>query len=149
LRDHGIKEFGGFFVFHPGIRGLRPPRVGVACYLEEPIIRHLAGRDYWKDVDEGLFFIKGDLVVEYLPPEDIVPYLDELGADPHRSEVVDIFTHEQWFWPELRRPYKPEITYDDPAIREKVSTALKWVTEHGYQPAFYDEGFLGTGVGHY
>ena len=144
LRDHGIRGFASPPVYYPAIPGLRRPKVDAAYYLDERTVRHLQGRDYWKDIQEDLFFIVGDLVVEYLPLDEIVPYLDELGADPHRSEVLEFFTHEQWFWPGLRRPYNPEMTYDDPAIRDKVEVALRWVMDHGYRPVFYEEGFLGV-----
>ena len=144
LRDHGMQGFASASVYYPGIPGLRRPKVDGSYYLDERTVRHIQGRDYWKDIEEDLFFINGDLVVEYLPLDEIVPYLDEIGADLHRSEVVELFTHEQWFWPGLRRPYNPEMTYDDPAVRDKVEVALQWVTDHGYRPVFYEEGFLGV-----
>jgi hypothetical protein len=48
---------------------------------------------------------------------------------------MDLFTHEQYFWP-FYMNYVP----DHP---QRVETAIRWVTERGYKPVFFHEGFLG------
>ena len=55
--------------------------------------------------------------------------------DPNQAEIMDLFTHEQYFWP-FYRNYIP----DHP---QRLDTALRWVTDHGYEPVFFHEGFLG------
>ena len=49
---------------------------------------------------------------------------------------MDLFTHEQYFWP-FYRNYIPDHF-------ARLDTALRWVTEHGYKPVFLHEGFLGA-----
>ena len=53
----------------------------------------------------------------------------------HRRIFLDLFTHEQYFWP-FYRNYLP----DHP---QRLDTTLRWVTDHGYKPVFFHEGFLG------
>jgi hypothetical protein len=48
---------------------------------------------------------------------------------------MDLFTHEQYFWP-FYVNYRPDHF-------QRLDTAIRWVTENGYQPVFYHEGFLG------
>jgi len=49
---------------------------------------------------------------------------------------MDLFTHEQYFWP-FYRHYLP----DHP---QRLDVTLRWVTEHGFKPVFFHEGFLGA-----
>jgi len=58
-----------------------------------------------------------------------------LAKNPDTAEIMDLFTHEQYFWP-FYRNYIP----DHP---RRLDAALRWVTEHGYKPAFLQDGFLG------
>ena len=66
-----------------------------------------------------------------------MPYLERIAEDPHQSEVMELIIHEQYFYPDYRA-YEPDY-------RQRVETAIRWVTEKGYKPVFYSDGFLGTG----
>ena len=50
------------------------------------------------------------------------------------AEVIDVFTHEQYFWP-FYAGYLPDHA-------QRLDAALRFVTERGYKPVFYHEGFL-------
>jgi hypothetical protein len=93
-------------------------------------------RDYWKDMDEKLFFIRHDIIINTHKLEDIVPYLENIVADPHQAELMELMIHEQYFYPEYRA-YQPDF-------REKVETAIKFVVDGGYKPVFFADGFLGA-----
>ena len=67
--------------------------------------------------------------------DQIVRTLEPLAKDPNTAEIMDLFTHEQYFWP-FYRNYLP----DHP---QRLDAAIRWVTEHGYKPVFFHEGFLG------
>ena len=54
---------------------------------------------------------------------------------PITAEIMDLFTHEQYFW-----PFYCHYIPDHP---QRLDTAIRWVTEHGYKPVFFHEGFLG------
>lgn len=91
--------------------------------------------DALKDFDSGLLFSRMDLVCNIVPLDQIVPTLQEVLADPQRAEIVDILTHEQYFWPFYDR-YLPDHA-------QRLDAALGFLTEHGYEPVFLHEGFLG------
>ena len=87
------------------------------------------------DFATGIVFSKVDLLCNGTPIERIVPLLEAAAHDPMRAEIMDIFTHEQYFWP-FYQSYIPDHF-------QRLDTAIRWVTEHGYGPVFFHEGFLG------
>jgi hypothetical protein len=76
------------------------------------------------------------MVINLVPLDRIVPYLERVASDPHGSEIMELVIHEQYFYPDYRG-YEPDY-------RARVDRALAWVTRRGYKPVFYDEGFLGA-----
>jgi hypothetical protein len=127
LRDNGMTGLVGYFRIEDG-------EPFVAYYLDTEKTAHVGDRDYWIDTAEGLTFIRHDLVMDPLRLAEIVPQLDALHADPHRSEVLELLVHEQYFYPRWPN-YWPEQAM-------KVRTALQWAAEHGYRPVFYNEGAI-------
>jgi hypothetical protein len=93
-------------------------------------------RDYWKDNEADLLFVRHDLVINTVALDQIVPHLKRVAADPHQSEMMELMIHEQYFYPDYRA-YQPDF-------RERVERAVRWVTERGYRPVFYADGFLGS-----
>lgn len=102
--------------------------------LDDERSEYLSRHDALKDFASGIIFSKVDMVVNTTPLNDIVPALTQISQDPNQAEVMDLFTHEQYFWP-FYRQYLP----DHP---RRLETAIRWVTEHGYKPVFFHEGFL-------
>lgn len=96
---------------------------------------YLSMHDAWKDFDSGLVFSRVDIVCNTVPLDRIVPTLEPLLTDPNTAEIMDLFTHEQYFWP-FYHNYLP----DHP---QRLDVAIRWVTEHGFKPVFFHEGFLG------
>ena len=105
-------------------------------YLDRGTVMHMMGRDAWRDTTTGQIFICCDQVVNKYSPKEVVGLLDEAERNPHRSEMIELLIHEQYFREE-HRVYQPDI-------RDKVIAALDWVTERGYEPCFWCEGFLGN-----
>jgi hypothetical protein len=60
------------------------------------------------------------------------------SRDANQAEIMDLFTLEQYFWP-FYRNYVPDHA-------QRLDAATRWVTEHGYKPVFFHEGFLGAPV---
>jgi hypothetical protein len=81
-------------------------------------------------------FIPCAMVVNSFAVEEIVPRLDERTASPHTAELVELLIHEQYF--------RKELDLYQPTVLDKVRTALQWVTDKGYEPVFWSDGFLGT-----
>ncbi len=95
----------------------------------------MAQRDAWEDTTEGVVFIECDLVVNSVPLAQVVPHLEAVAASPHRAEMMELLVHEQYF--------RQELVHYQPDVMQKVEAALGWVTERGYEPVFWGDGFLG------
>ncbi len=130
LRKEGVKVLVGYFEFDKE----GAPRV--SYYLAPPLVRYMTGRDYWKDTKLDLMFVRHDMVINLFKPEQIVPRLEQIAADPHQAEIMELMIHEQYFYPDY-------VAYE-PDYRERVERAIRWVVEKGYKPVFYGEGFLGN-----
>lgn len=129
LRQGGTKVLSGYFTENPW-------GYDVHYWLDPPRAEYLSRHDALVDWDSGIVFSRVDMVVNSVRIEDIVPTLEAAVATPERAEIVDLLTHEQYFF----RHY-PAYIPDHP---ERLETAIRWVTERGYRPVFFHEGFLGA-----
>jgi hypothetical protein len=126
-----------------GYRGLvilaRSP--GDTCttkyYLSAEQCEHIAGRDAWKDFDMDLTFVQCDQVVNSVSLEQVQPLLEQVAANPHTGELIELLIHEQYFRPDLERLYQPDAM-------EKVRAALEFVAERGYEPVFWSDELLSS-----
>ena len=143
LRNSGIIGLVGYFTWN--YRGPSPfekpassadAKPCVSYYLDNERTRYLSMHDYWKDTRTGIIFVRHDIVINTLELNEIVPHLDGIARNPHQSEIMELMIHEQHFYPGTQ-DYQPDF-------EEKVIEAVKWVTNHGYKPVFYDEGFIGA-----
>jgi len=131
LYDHGVRVLSGFA--HPTSRGF-----DVNYWLDDVRSEYLWRHDALKDFDSGMVFSRCDIVVNNSPVDQVAPTLEPLLDDPNHRDIMDLFTHEQYFWP-FYSNYIP-----DHAAR--MDTAMRWVTDHGYKPVFFHDGFLGAPV---
>jgi hypothetical protein len=130
VRDRGYHGLVGYFLL--GQDG----EPAVSYYADREQTRYLSEHDYWKDLDENLIFVRHDMVVNSFPLAEIGPRLSAIAADPHQAEVMELMIHEQYFHPTYSA-YIPEYA-------ERCETAVRWVTERGYAPVFYGDGFIGN-----
>ena len=126
LRREGIRAMVSYFDVMNGLPD-------VCMYLPFAQWRYLAEHDYWKDTAEDLLFIRHDMVMNLFAVDKIVPRLDEIASDPHRSEILELMIHEQYFYPDY-------VAYE-PDYRTRVETAVRWASEHGYKPVLYGDTF--------
>jgi hypothetical protein len=129
LASRGVRVLSGLFRRHGS-------GWDINYRLDNERSEYLSRHDVWHDFESGITFSKVDLVANNTPVERVAPTLAPLARDPNQAEIMDLFTHEQYFWPFYSR-YLP-----DHAAR--AETAVRWVTEHGYKPVFFHEGFLGA-----
>jgi hypothetical protein len=127
LRDSGYNILAGYFVVE---KGEEP----VSYYLDEDKKLNLSKRVAWKDNRAGIIFSRINIVINRHKLDEIIPYLDEIKKDPHRSAYMDVMIHEQYFY--------PSYTGYQPDFREKVIKTISWVTDNGYKPAFLSEVLL-------
>ncbi|MFC2086689.1 hypothetical protein ACFLSA_00795 [Bacteroidota bacterium] len=130
LADRGIRVLSGYFTKNS--RG-----DWVASYtLEDEIRDYIARHDGYMHFESGIIFSKVDIVLNEISSIDtVIPTLSSLAENPDTAEVMDLFSHEQGSW-SFHSQYKPDH-------KQRLETAIRWVTEHGYKPVFFDDGFLG------
>lgn len=128
LFERGVRVLSGYFQRVP---------VGwdVNYLLDDDRSEYLSRHDALMDFSSGIVFSKIDLVANLTPVEKVAPILEPLSKDPNQAEIMDLFTHEQYFWP-FYHNYIPDHL-------QRMDTVLRWVTDHGYKPVFFHEGFLG------
>jgi len=129
LKAHGVRALSGYF-------GRNDNGWDVNYWLDDAKSEYLSRHDALMDWDCGIVMSRCDIVCNTEPIPNIIPTLAPLLDDPNTAEIMDIFTHEQYFWT-FYKNYIP----DHP---KRLETALNWLTEHGYKPVFYHEGFLGA-----
>jgi len=129
IRAEGVRVLVGYFELRREL-----PAVSYDVSMQQ--LLHLMGRDYWKDVGRDLLFVRHDMVINGVPLDQVVPRLEKLAADPHQSELIELMIHEQFWYPDY-------VAYL-PDYRQRVERAIRWVTERGYKPVFFGEGFLGA-----
>jgi len=129
LTRRGVRVLSGFFATRPGV-------YDVNYRFNDEISEYLSRHDAWMDFASGIAFSHIDLVCNNVPIERIAATLEPQIKDPNTAEIMDLFTHEQYFWP-FYRHYIP----DHP---QRLDATLRWVTDHGFKPVFFHEGFLGA-----
>lgn len=125
LHELGVRSLSGYFVK----RGEEYP---TSFHLPNPIADYIADHDGWYDFDNGIVFDKLEMVVNLVPLPEVVPILEQSAANPKKAEMIDLLTHEQYFWP-FYSNYIPEHA-------DRMDQALRWVFEHDYRPVFHSDG---------
>lgn len=132
LYERGVRVLSGYF--RKGAQG----QYDVNYRWDERRSEYVFRRDAWKDFDSGIVFSRIDIVCNSTPVDQTVPVLAPLVKDPNTAEIMDLFTHEQYFWP-FYRNFIPDHA-------QRLDAAIGYVTEQGYKPVFFHEGFLGAPV---
>lgn len=99
--------------------------------VPEFAMRYLDVQDAWYNFANGLLFVKVDLCCNRVPLKDTLPTLLKAYNNPDTREVMDLATHEQYFWPF----YKNHM----PDHAERLDCAFRFVTERGYKAIFPEE----------
>ncbi len=96
----------------------------------------LSRHDLIKDFDSGLLFSRCDIVCNLTPPDRVEEILRPLMNNPDTAEVMDLSTHEQYFW----KSY-PNYQADQ---FDRCESAIRFCAENGYEPVFFHEGMAGA-----
>jgi hypothetical protein len=132
LADREVRALSGYFERRDG-------KWDINYRLDDRRSEYLSRHDALVDFASGITFSKIDIVCNTVPLERIAPTLDPVVRDPNTAEIVDILTHEQYFW-----PFYVNYLPDHP---QRLDAAIRFVTERGYKPVFLHEGFLGAPPG--
>lgn len=128
LAERGVRVLSGYFRRSNGVWDIN-------YLLDDHRSEYLSRHDALMDFDSGIIFSKVDIVCNSTPIDRIIPTLEPLAEDPNTAEIMDLFTHEQYFW-----PFYPNYMPDH---AQRLEAAIRWVTEKGYKPVFFHEGLLG------
>jgi hypothetical protein len=128
LRDRGIENLIALFD-RQGYEG----DLTTGYYLSPERCAHADTRCAWHDFDTGLTFIRCTLVVNAHPLEKLPARLDARTSSTRTDELIELLIHEQYF--------RKELPLYQPDVEEKVRACMRWVTERGYEPAFWDNVF--------
>ncbi len=129
LYERGVRALSGYF--RKGSNGY-----DVNYRWDDLHSEYMSRHDAWKDFESGMVFSRVDIICNSVPVDKIVETLAPQKKDPNTAEIIDIFTHEQYFWP-FYSHYLPDHA-------ERLDVAIRWATENGYKPVFLHEGFLGS-----
>ena len=128
LRQRGVRVLSGYFAKLQG-------RWDINYNFDTRRSEYVSKHDLWMDFQSGIIFIRDAIVCNSTPVDQVAQTLDPLAREPDRRETVNLLTHEQYFWP-FYRAYVPDHA-------QRCEAAIRWATDHGYQPVFFHEGFLG------
>jgi len=103
----------------------------VSYYLDPEQILHCFDRDFWVDNKEGIIFSKDKMVIDQQKLDCINDRLDYMLAE-RKTEMgtLNFVTHEQYFY--------PHYSHHQPDYEQKIRAAVRWASEHGYEPCFID-----------
>jgi hypothetical protein len=129
LAQRGVKVLSGMARLRDGLWG------DILYFLDDTRSEYLSRHDAVMDFASGITFSHIDIVVNETPLEEVCPTLARATNSLGTAEILDIFTHEQYFWPFYSR-YLPDHV-------QRCEAAIRWATEQGYEPVFFHEGLLG------
>jgi hypothetical protein len=128
LYSRGVRALSGYFM-------RANDRWDINYSWDDVHSEYLSRHNAWKDFESGIVFSRVSIVCNTAPVPQIAATLEPLTKDPNTAEIMDLFTHEQYFWP-FYCNYIPDHA-------QRLDATIRWVTERGYEPVFYHEGFLG------
>ena len=139
LKERGVKILSGQFINAKTYVGEvdRTAQVAdIGYYLDKDKALYLINNQVVHDFDYDLLFIKGDITCNLFTKDEIIRKLDYKVNKSNYNETIGLATHEQYSF-DYYENYIPDHF-------ERMETAIRYVTEHGYKPVFFNEGFLGN-----
>ncbi len=125
LYEKGARVLSGYFIRSNGW--------DINYNLDDVRSEWLSRHDLLKHYASGIVFSKVDMVLDQTPLDQITPRLEAIMADPRQAEVMDLLTHEQYFWP-FYHNYRPDMA-------QRMDRAIEHLTRHGYGPVFLQDEF--------
>ena len=140
LKERGVKVLCGQFTnafVGPGYKPPSPFSIGdIGYYLDEERAAYLWSHTAIHDFDYDITFMKGTACCNRNPAPELLRQLEEKYANPHGNDVLGLASHEQYSFP-FYHNYLPDHF-------ERMDAVCRSVTEHGYKPVWFQEGFLGN-----
>lgn len=126
LREYGYRGLAGYFEID------RHGAPLVAYHYPPDLVRHVGGRDFWKDNREDIMFGRIDVVLNYYDdPQEAVAALEKVAMDPHRAGFLSLLMHEEYFY--------PDYVNHRARFEELILDSCRWCYEHGYRGALMSD----------
>ncbi|MCX6985255.1 MAG: hypothetical protein NT118_10975 [Lentisphaerae bacterium] len=138
LKDRGVKTLCGEFInakTFVGEKDRDSQATDIGYYRDRDTSLYLLHHHLLYDFEHELLFIKGDACCNLLSREEIVEKLTSRCRIP-AHDTLSLVTHEQYSF-----DYYPNFIPDH---LDRIETAVRIATEHGYKPVFFHDGFLGN-----
>ena len=139
LAERGVKVLTGGFIGEPAPAPefdtqYRTADIGyhqdteTALYLERKRVLY--------DFEQGLAFSKGVFCANKVPLPAVLPRLEAACHSPFYRDTLSLATHEQYSF-DYYHNYIPDH-------HQRIETAIRYITEQGYRPILFNDGFLGN-----
>lgn len=126
VRNLGYKNIAGYFEFDTEGNPM------VAYYYPPELITHVGGRDFWRDTDLDVTYLRIDRVMNLAKtPEENIAEIDKVLAIPERAEFIELMIHEQYF-------YEKYDGYIE-KFGEIILECCKHLKEKGYVSTFIED----------
>jgi hypothetical protein len=138
LKDRGVKVLSGEFInakTFVGEKDRNSQTTDVGYYRDKDTALYLLNHHLLYDFEDDLLFIKGDACCNLLTQEKIIEKLTSRCQIPDHT-ILNLLTHEQYSF-----DYYPNYIPDH---LDRIETAVRIATEHGYKPVFFHDGFSGN-----
>ncbi len=141
LQERGVRALTGIFKRTiPAAADAAPcgsgPLYDLNYCLDDRRSAYLACHDALKDFGTGIVFSKVDVICNNTPLDRVVPTLAPLVHHPQQAEIMDLLTHEQYFWPFYHNHVPDHV--------QRCERAIRFCADNGYEPVFFHEGLLGA-----
>ncbi len=128
LAERGVRVLDGQYISYQN--GTPVCDIGYCRNLNDAL--YLDQNKLLYDFDHNLLFIQGDCTCNLVTPAAIPAKLEKALT----RQTISLGSHEQYSYPGY---HNYQVDH-----HERIETALRLVTEHGYKPVFFAEGFLGN-----
>lgn len=135
LRERGVKVLSGQFMnakTRIGEQCTAAPITDIGYYQNIETASYLFENGIIHDFKNSFFFKKGDVTCNLFSSDEIVEKLEQKLS----REIIGLASHEQYSF-----NYYPAYLPDH---FERIETAVRFLTEHGYKPVFFHDGLLGN-----
>jgi hypothetical protein len=139
LSERGVKVLSGGFIdtkTYVGEADRTEHVTDIGYYQDLDKSLYLLNNHVLYDFEHALVFVKFDVTANLLRKDEITAQLKQTCANPVYNETIGLATHEQYSF-----PYYPNHIPDH---HERMEAAIRCVTDRGYAPVFFHDGFLGN-----
>jgi hypothetical protein len=139
LVQRGVRVLTGGFIGEPAPASepdIQFRTADIGYFQDTETALYLESKRVLYDAEQGLAFSKTDFCANLVRLEAVLPQMQAACHNPAYRDTLSLATHEQYFF-DYYGNYIPDH-------RERIETALRYVTEQGYQPIFFNDGFLGN-----